>query len=154
MSASTPTVVLTALTRLMTEWSSPRVQVQFARDAGIEVHPDDIPVLYLLGGRGACRAAVLADALRLSRPTMSKQLQRLEHARLITRRPDPSDGRASIVTLSDAGHVAHDALVSRGLATVDAALDDWPDGERERFAEGVQLLVDNIITRESQSKES
>ncbi|QAY60034.1 MarR family transcriptional regulator [Microbacterium protaetiae] len=144
MPASASTVVLTALTRLMTLWSSPRVQAQFARDAGIHVDPSDIPVIYVLGMQDGCRAAALADALRISRPTMSKQLQRLENAGLVAREPDPADGRASIVALSADGRTAYDALVARGLDAVDGALDTWPVDDREHFAELARRFVTSL----------
>jgi len=144
MSAPASAVILTALTRLMTLWSSPRVQVQFARDAGVQVDSSDIPVLYTLGMQNGCRAATLADALRLTRPTMSKQLQRLENAGIVTREPDPADGRASIVALSTDGRAAYDALVARGLDAIENALHTWSAADREHFAELVGLFVTSL----------
>ena len=134
MPAAASAAILTALTQLMTQWSSPRVQAQFARDADIRVEPADIPALYILGMQGARRAGALADDLRLSRPTMSKQLQRLEIAGLIIREADAADGRASIVALSDAGRDAYDALVARGFRAIENALSTWPANERDHFA--------------------
>lgn len=154
MSAPAPAVILTAFTHLMTLWSSPRVQAQFARDAGIRIEPGDIPPLYMLGMQGGCRAAALADALRLSRPTMSKQLLRLEIAGLIVREPDPADGRASIVMLSAQGRTAYDALVTRGLEAVESALHAWPSEERERFAALTRRFVAGLGVDDTEQETS
>lgn len=144
MSAPASAAILTALTRLMTLWSSSRVQAQFARDAGVSIESSDIPALYMLGMQGGCRAAALADALHVTRPTMSKQLQRLENAGLVAREPDPADGRASIVTLSGSGRTAYDALVTRGLDAVEAAVHTWQTDDREHFAELIRLFVTSL----------
>ncbi len=45
----------------------------------------------------------LATRLHVSAATMTKQIQRLEKAGWLTRRPDPEDQRMSRVYLSDAG---------------------------------------------------
>lgn len=141
MSASASTVILTALTRLATQWSSPQVQAQYARSAGIRIDPGDIPTLYVLGMQGSRRAASLADELGLTRPTMSKKLQRLEAAGFIARSPDPADGRAATVSLSESGKAAYDALVARGLAATDDALREWAPADRALLAD----LIDRFV---------
>ncbi|CAB5240240.1 unannotated protein [freshwater metagenome] len=52
--------------------------------------------------------------------TMTNRLDRLENLELITREPDPTDGRGSIVTLTPVG-----------MRTVDSALTELLDRERE-----------------------
>ncbi|WP_051191832.1 MarR family winged helix-turn-helix transcriptional regulator [Microbacterium luticocti] len=133
--ASTDAVLLAALTALMSDWSSPRVQARFARLAGVDLDAADIHPLYHLGMHGPTRASDLASALQLSRPTMSKQLARLAAARLIERSPDPTDGRAVLVSLSPEGTRIHAALVARGRDAVREALATWHPDDRRRFAE-------------------
>ncbi|MEQ6896559.1 MarR family winged helix-turn-helix transcriptional regulator [Microbacterium sp. KR10-403] len=144
MSAPASTVILTALTHLITQWSSPRVQSQYAEAAGVRIEPGDIPVVYALGMQGNLRSSALADRLRLTRPTMSKQLHRLGAAGLIVRRPDPEDGRASFVGLSDTGRAAYDALVARGIAAVETALGAWSPAERQHFADLTRRFVTGV----------
>ena len=55
----------------------------------------------------------------VSSGTMTNRLDRLEELKLITRQPDPSDGRGSLVTLT-----------SLGMKKVDEALDDLIVKER------------------------
>lgn len=52
--------------------------------------------------------------------TMTNRLDRLEELQLITREPDPSDGRGSLVTLTKAG-----------MRAVDSAMEDLLENERE-----------------------
>ena len=52
--------------------------------------------------------------------TMTNRLDRLEELQLITREPDPSDGRGSLVTLTRAG-----------MRAVDSAMEDLLENERE-----------------------
>jgi DNA-binding MarR family transcriptional regulator len=46
------------------------------------------------------RMGELARRSRLSKQTMTEMVRRLERDRLVERRPDPSDGRASLVFLT------------------------------------------------------
>ena len=144
MSTPASTAILTALTRLMTQWSSPRVQSQYAEAAGVNIDSGDIAIVYTLGMQGNLRSSALADRLRLTRPTMSKQLHRLESTGLIVRRPDPEDGRASFIDLSEAGRAAYGALVSRGIAAIETAIGDWSPDDREHFAELARRFVTSV----------
>jgi len=135
-------VVLSGLTRLMAQWSSLALQARFVHAVGIEIDPVDVQPLYMLGLTGARRASDLAADLHVSRPTMSKQLARLTAADLISRAPDPADGRATIVSLSDSGARAYEALVERGLEMVHEVMASWQPGDRGRMAE----LVDRFVT--------
>jgi DNA-binding MarR family transcriptional regulator len=52
--------------------------------------------------------------------TMTNRLDRLEELQLITREPDPHDGRGSLVTLTRSG-----------MDAVDSAMEDLLENERE-----------------------
>ena len=134
-------VLLSSLTRLMAHWSLVTRQEAIAHEAGLTIDAGDIQPVYLLGLAGPHRAGDLAVELRLTRPTMSKQLARLESAGLITRSPDPTDGRATIVSLTAEGSRVYDLLVTRGLEMVDDALHDWDATERRVFAELTRRFV-------------
>jgi len=61
--------------------------------------------------------------------TMTNRLDRLEELQLITREPDPNDGRGSLVTLTRAG-----------MHAVDSAMEDLLENERE--------LLQNLSVKE------
>ncbi|TQK51911.1 MarR family transcriptional regulator [Streptomyces sp. SLBN-118] len=72
-----------------------------------EVHPELEPAAYGLLVRleeaGQQRATELAAYFGVGKATMSRQLRALDELGLVTREPDPADGRASLVRLTDEG---------------------------------------------------
>lgn len=76
-----------------------------------------LSALFTLARCGAMRPTALAEMEGVAPASMTRILQVLEHDGLIRRTPDPSDGRASLVAITDEG----DAVVRQGTETrVDA----------------------------------
>lgn len=74
---------------------------------------------------------------------ITQRLDRLEDKGLITRERSPADGRAVVVTLTDAGRRALDAALPDHLATERRLLEGLPAAERELLAGLLRrLLVD------------
>ena len=73
-----------------------------------EVHPDlesaAYGLLVRLEERGGQRATELAAFIGVGKATMSRQLRALEDLGLVAREPDPADGRAWLVRLTEEGH--------------------------------------------------
>lgn len=76
-------------------------------DMAREVHPDLEPAAYGILSRlhetGPERATLLAGYFGVGKATMSRQLRALEDLGLIRREPDPADGRAFLVELTEEG---------------------------------------------------
>ncbi|MFB0627033.1 MarR family winged helix-turn-helix transcriptional regulator [Streptomyces sp. AB3(2024)] len=70
------------------------------RELGL--HPGQEFVMMHLWDSGAVRQSELIKAVGLDPSTVTKMLQRLEHAGHVRRRPDPSDRRASLVEATEA----------------------------------------------------
>jgi DNA-binding MarR family transcriptional regulator len=90
---------------------------------------------------GPIRVSQLAELLDLSLPVTSRALQRLEDEGLVTRRPDPADGRASRFVATAEGRRARaglQAAMHDELATLLAA---WPAADRAVLAEVLPRLV-------------
>ncbi|MEW1545255.1 MarR family transcriptional regulator [Streptomyces tsukubensis] len=72
-----------------------------------EVHPglesSAYGLLVRLEDAGAQRATDLAAYFGVGKATMSRQLRALEGVGLVVREPDPADGRASLVRLTEEG---------------------------------------------------
>jgi DNA-binding MarR family transcriptional regulator len=66
-----------------------------------------------LGGERS--PAGLATAFQVTRQTMTNTLQRLEAAGYVAIRPDPADGRAKIVAITDAGRAMRQACMAAQL---------------------------------------
>jgi DNA-binding MarR family transcriptional regulator len=56
-----------------------------------------------LDREGPARVTALAAAASIRQPAMTELVQRLERQGLVTRVDDPGDGRAALVTITDAG---------------------------------------------------
>ena len=69
------------------------------------VHPDLQPASYLvlthLQERGPSRSSVVVEGLGIDKGALSRQLQHLVDLGLLERQPDPADGRAMLLSLTD-----------------------------------------------------
>ena len=63
-----------------------------------------------LGGEHS--PARLASAFQVTRQTMTSTLQRLERGGYVALRPDPADGRAKIVSITERGRAMREACVA------------------------------------------
>ena len=83
----------------------------------------------------------LAERCQLDKTTMVVTVDKLEKAGLVERRPSPTDRRARIIAVTDAGR----ALAEEGDALVEGIhadiLDSLPDDERAVFAHALARLV-------------
>lgn len=68
-------------------------------------------VLLHLWGNDGMTQAQLARRVAIEQPTMVRTIDRMERDGLVTRTPDPHDGRASRITLTERGWNLRDALV-------------------------------------------
>ncbi|MGA8666225.1 MAG: MarR family transcriptional regulator [Candidatus Dormiibacterota bacterium] len=103
-------------------------ELAIAALAPFGIHPGHKLLLLELEAAGACTQAQLATASGYEPPTITLSVRQLEAAGLVARRQSPTDGRATIVELTDAGrallpklkdawrHVAEQAVA--GLTTV------------------------------------
>lgn len=85
--------LLSAMVELVSAWSSLTVQGRITDRIGLDINESDVRLLHTIGRLGAVRPAQLADALQVSRPTISKSLIRLGMAGLTTRRTAHDDRR-------------------------------------------------------------
>jgi DNA-binding MarR family transcriptional regulator len=68
------------------------------------------PVLDALSEQEGRTQSEIADYLHVAPATVTKMLQRMEHAGFVERRPDPADQRVSRVYLTDQGRAVHGRL--------------------------------------------
>lgn len=66
--------------------------------------------LSVLHREGPQRITTLAEREAVSQPAMTGLIQRLEAAGLVIRQPDPLDGRATLIAITEAGHTAMQSL--------------------------------------------
>ena len=93
---------------------------------------------------GAQRCSALAEQAGVDVSVVSRQVSALERAGYVERRPDPVDGRASLISLSSAGGaaLAHTREV-RGQWAAEA-LADWTEDEARQFTDLLEKLADGL----------
>jgi DNA-binding MarR family transcriptional regulator len=99
------------------------------------------PVLSGLARIGPVSAARLAGEIGLDRSGASRHADRLEDAGLLERRPDPTDGRATLLVLTPAGAKAIVALRRRLAERLGDQLAGWPHDEAAVFVAGLERLA-------------
>lgn len=87
--------------------------------APLGLHPGQEVVLLDLAAHGPRTQAQLAASSGCEAPTITHTARKLEAAGLIVRRPSPTDGRATIVELSEQGRALLPALREAWCALAD-----------------------------------
>ncbi len=112
------------------------VALDAVRAAGVQVTPAQARLLARVG-EGGTRAAELAERALVTKQTVSHLLEQLERAGLVERVPDPRDGRARLVRLTDAAR----SVVPVANSAVRDTLAGW---ERRIGAERMADLADAL----------
>ncbi|MCC7495682.1 MAG: MarR family transcriptional regulator [Fimbriimonadaceae bacterium] len=92
----------------------------------------------VFGGPLTLRA--LAAAEQVQPPTMTRLVRTLEQAGLVTRRPDPGDGRQVLIEATPEGREILAAGRARRTATLARRLENLPPDEREILGRAAPLL--------------
>jgi DNA-binding MarR family transcriptional regulator len=106
-------------------------------------------VLFVLRCSGALRLSDLANRLELDASTASRHVRALEQLGLVRRSPDPDDGRAFRVELTEQGIEQWEAGARRRMELLSAAMEGWSEDDvrtferlMTRFADGVASQTD------------
>ena len=89
---------------------------------------------------GPLTPSELADAERVRRPTVTRMLGHLEDDGLISRTPDPADGRSTLVAITPAGADLLAAARTRKDALLSERLDGLSPADRETLARAAVIL--------------
>ncbi|MEX5719394.1 MarR family winged helix-turn-helix transcriptional regulator [Geodermatophilus maliterrae] len=99
--------------------------------APLGLHPGQEVLLLELHAHGERTQAQLAAASGCEPPTITGSVRKLESAGLLVRRPSPTDGRATIVELSDRGRSLMPALQAAWCELAERTLSGL-SGDRDR----------------------
>jgi DNA-binding MarR family transcriptional regulator len=100
-----------------------------------------LTVLGRLDRHGPASVSELAAGERMRPQSMAQTVRDLEGAGLVTRRPDPDDGRRALVELTDAGlHALRRSRAHREGWLAETLERDFDDRERELLRDAVALL--------------
>jgi DNA-binding MarR family transcriptional regulator len=103
--------------------------------AGVRLDRAGSALLYKLHLYGdSLRVTDLADLLGVDAPTVTRKIQQLEREQLVSRRPDPDDGRASRILVTEAGREALERLLEARREWYDRLLAGWEPAELDALA--------------------
>ena len=110
-----------------------------------QVDPMAYPLLFHLA-QGPKRVSALAEAVHADVSTVSRQVSVLVEHGFVTRGPDPEDGRAQALAVSDEG-VALLADIRAGRDRwLHSLIADWSDDDVEAFTERLAALAAALET--------
>jgi DNA-binding MarR family transcriptional regulator len=115
------------------------------------LHPGGLGVLVALAARGHCRQNELAADLCISQSALSRHITDMVGAGYTVRQPDPGDGRATQVRVTDDGL----ALLMRTRTTMATALQevlaDWSDADARSAQHMIHKLTESLTRRAHQA---
>lgn len=98
-------------------------------------------VLSLVDRASECRLSAIAEQQLVDPSVISRQIATLEREGLLSRRPDPDDRRAALVSLTAQGQERLRQVRSTHRTLVTEILRDWPAEQVARFADDFSLLM-------------
>ncbi|MFC6155267.1 MarR family winged helix-turn-helix transcriptional regulator [Kribbella sp. NPDC058693] len=99
-----------------------------------------LSVLHTLDRTGPMRLTELLPTEQLKQPALTSLVAKLEQDGLLQRRPDPSDGRASLISLTSAGQEIVHSRHAHRVAKLTALVDQLTPEERAVLAGSVDVL--------------
>lgn len=111
-----------------------------AEDAASGLTAPRLSALSVVVYGGPLTLRALADAEQVQPPTMTRLVRALEGAGLVTRRPDPDDGRQILIEATPAGRRLLDAGRARRTATLARRLSALSADERAILTRAVDVL--------------
>ncbi len=102
--------------------------------------PAKLSALLTIEAGGPIRSGDLAARENVAAPTMTRLIGILAEAGLVTRGPDPSDARGSLVTLAPAGQAALEAVRRERTSVLVARLRRLSDDQRAALAAALPAL--------------
>lgn len=102
--------------------------------------PSQLSVLATLDAAGPLRPSALAEQEGVAPPTITRVISWLEQQGLADRRPDPSDGRASVVSLTPTGRKLVRRVREERAAALGQLIEELDDADRRRLAAALPVL--------------
>jgi DNA-binding MarR family transcriptional regulator len=103
-------------------------------------------LLFPLRRLGPLRQGALAEFVHSDPSTVSRHVATLVERGLVRRVADESDGRASRLVITDAGHTALHDLCAERESRLDQATAAWSDDDLATFARLFGRLIDDLAS--------
>jgi len=140
---ATPVRVSAGLERSLTQVARAILRLDVPEDAlreGVTIGRTGYWLLVRVSDVGPIRLSDLAGTVELDLSTISRQIRDLVASGLIARTPDPDDGRAALLSLTDEGTAVLEAMSESRRRVLAQAIAGWSDEERNALASGLLRL--------------
>ena len=111
---------------------------------GLGLHPGHELLLMHVWDTGAQRQTDLAAEFDTDSASMTRTVQRLERAGFVRRRPDPFDGRATLVESTPAGLALRGRVEQLWSQLEDDTVGDMPASQERQLLRGLRKLEVNL----------
>jgi DNA-binding MarR family transcriptional regulator len=111
----------------------------------VGLHPGQELLMMHLWDTGPQRQCDLAAVFDTDSAAMTRTVQRMERAGFVRRRPDPADGRASLVESTEAGLALRGQVEQLWTDLETATTGDMPQDERDVLMRGLGKLERNLV---------
>lgn len=113
-----------------------RVHEELLRSAGVRLDRAGVALLYKLRLHADTpfRVTSLAGLLGVDAPTVTRKVQQLERLGYVAREPDPDDGRATLIRLTQSGQDTLDRVLDAHRERLARLLDGWGESDVRHFA--------------------
>lgn len=109
--------------------------------------PLAIELLRAVMEAGEIRASDLANKLFVTKTSISRYVNQMLKDKLLTQRPDPADGRATLLSVSPAGRKTLELREARRSKILHELSSGWPEGDVAILTTLLQRLNDGILER-------
>lgn len=114
--------------------------------SGVRIELAGAHLLSRLADLGPVRLTELAGALGLDPSSVSRQVTALERSGWLAREDDPTDRRATRLTLTSAGRDVVDALAHARTKALARLTPDWSDADLDALAATLARLNHDLTT--------
>jgi DNA-binding MarR family transcriptional regulator len=113
--------------------------------------PLSVELLRAVVEAGEIRASDLASALLVTKTSISRYVNEMLSEGLLVQRRDPSDGRATLLSVSSAGRRELEEREARRSAWLREMCRNWPQGDVATLTTLLQRLNDAVSQRLAES---
>ncbi|MER5433310.1 MarR family transcriptional regulator [Streptomyces sp. NPDC002588] len=135
-----------ALTRITYLSTRARQHDRLMAMAGVPLDRAAVALLRQVADSEPLRPGELAQRLGVEASHVTRTVQQLQKSGYVTRVPDPEDGRAQRIQLTDAGRAAIDRVRDAGARGMQLALSGWAPEELGQLATLFHRMVDDFLS--------
>ncbi len=130
-----------ALTRIARVAQGRAAAMHRAERSGVLLSRPAIRILATLRVDGPMRLSDLARAADLEAPLISREIRSLVDGGYVSRDPDPTDGRAGIVALTDTGRAASEAYRAAADEIIADTFSAWSTADLRQLAGQLERVL-------------